>query len=817
LICKSDTISTYLNLAGDGVIVDTAGLILYQYDACGLVASPSFKSPMNCTSIGIFKNILEIQDNSANLAQCPVWFEVLDSIKPMLECADTVVKLYLDVSGEVNLQAIDLVKAATDNCSEIWSWIDTTFNCAKAGVQNLLIEVEDNSGNLSQCSVNVEVLDSIKPTITCVPSVEYLIEKTDLLLTDLLLSTSDNCGILATNWLDVDYICSDAGIQKTQISVKDNSGNMASCTVDVFVKDTLEAEITCLQNNLSFEMPDSGSVQLSVNGLATYNYLGCAKAKLELSDSLFNCQDIGNQQIFAQVIVVNDTFKCPISVEIKNDVLPQLFTDLKALYNSLGGANWTNQNGWDNVCSLVDIENMYGVILENGKLKSLDLSANNLKGSLDVNLLAPFTALKIIDLSSNDIDNLIALTSLGSIDSINLSDNNFVTFPDLSTITNKGQKVIDLSQTPFSFADVEDYFNPDGTSIFKDLILDSVVNNFSIDTITITQNDDLSYTYPNAILGDFNVYQWIKSRNNSLINSGLTLSKTDILLSDSGVYVLEVKNTRVQNTKLIYKKIYLKVNPLPYCTVDAKTLVSNASLAYCANEKQTFTVNRPDFVVDWTIKGTKTISPTFQTNEAGTLIVHATDNLLCDLRDTIVLTHLTPAPVPEFLMSSEGYLGEAVVAIDITYPVLNSFVWDFGTANVQNDDEGYLLTFNTLGTNTIKLISKNNQCSDTLSKSIEIKTNPNLKPLINPIDILEMSVSPNPTSGEITVSLELSNLGVIDFYIFNSKGELVETKSIDAETLNPEVDFDLSHYPQGVYVAKAVSNVGQNMRKLVLE
>ncbi|PJJ11140.1 hypothetical protein CLU83_4636 [Flavobacterium sp. 1] len=87
--------------------------------------------------------------------------------------------------------------------------------------------------------------------------------------------------------------------------------------------------------------------------------------------------------------------------------IPQTERDaLIAFYNSTGGANWTNHNGWDVTNPSSDVSTWYGVVISNGHVVSLNLERNNLKGTLsDLNALTYLYSLNLNDNYNNFVGN----------------------------------------------------------------------------------------------------------------------------------------------------------------------------------------------------------------------------------------------------------------------------------------------------------------------------------------------------------------------------------------------------------------------------
>ena len=102
---------------------------------------------------------------------------------------------------------------------------------------------------------------------------------------------------------------------------------------------------------------------------------------------------------------------------------------LMALYNSAGGASWTDKASWGTSDPLND---WFGVSADaNDNVTALDLSGNNLRGTLPPDL-GTLTMLETLDLSNNRLSRTIPnLSALDSLTSLDLSDNQLSgTIPD---------------------------------------------------------------------------------------------------------------------------------------------------------------------------------------------------------------------------------------------------------------------------------------------------------------------------------------------------------------------------------------------------
>ncbi|MCY3680025.1 MAG: dockerin type I domain-containing protein [Gemmatimonadetes bacterium] len=103
-------------------------------------------------------------------------------------------------------------------------------------------------------------------------------------------------------------------------------------------------------------------------------------------------------------------------------VTPQNARDvLVALYNATGGTNWTTKTNW---LSNNDISTWHGVSVSNGKVTGLDLSLNNLMGTIPA-ALGNLNNLENLNLTGNQLNGAIptALGNLNNLENLNLSFN----------------------------------------------------------------------------------------------------------------------------------------------------------------------------------------------------------------------------------------------------------------------------------------------------------------------------------------------------------------------------------------------------------
>ena len=137
-------------------IVDDYDLspVIEQYPGAGMMFSDSIWVTIRAS------------DFSANIDSCSFWVIASDTIKPVVSCKDTV--RYLGETGQVTLNAYDIDTGSTDNCGiESMELSQSVFTGVDVGVNTVGLIVTDVNGNSATCDLQVTIIDTIAPEITC--------------------------------------------------------------------------------------------------------------------------------------------------------------------------------------------------------------------------------------------------------------------------------------------------------------------------------------------------------------------------------------------------------------------------------------------------------------------------------------------------------------------------------------------------------------------------------------------------------------------------------------------------------------------------
>jgi hypothetical protein len=250
-----DTIAPTASLIGDyEIYIDVFGI----YEELGLTVSDNYNQTEDITIdivanvkvdvVGIYLVRYKVYDSSGNMTEIERKVHIVDSIAPTATInGDSVIDL------EVFSIFTDPGVLATDNYNEskdIDVEIDTDLDMTKLGSYTITYTVIDSSGNSSEYSRTVNVVDTLAPTITLNPSVDTIQlgnEYVDLGITAID-NYDQNPNINVIESIDINT----EGNYTVTYEVTDQSGNKTTISkiVNVIPKDKVVFE--CSKNQTTY-------------------------------------------------------------------------------------------------------------------------------------------------------------------------------------------------------------------------------------------------------------------------------------------------------------------------------------------------------------------------------------------------------------------------------------------------------------------------------------------------------------------------------------------------------------------------------------
>ncbi|MCB9297750.1 MAG: T9SS type A sorting domain-containing protein [Lewinellaceae bacterium] len=275
------------------------------------------------TSDGAPTSDLEGNPRPANAAYDLGAFELQTapaSVSPL--CQDQTVQL--DATGSATL-AVSLLDNGSTGCGPLGFTVggetSLSFTCAEAGANSVTLTATDANGTSSTCTATVTVEDNIVPTALCQDVIVQLGAGGSASITAVQVSngSSDNCSLLGLNLSRTSFGCSDIGMHTILLTATDAAGNASSCTAMVIVQDKIVPTASCQDATVQLDAGGNGSITTADidNGSSD----ACGIAGLQLSQTSFNCSNVGANTVTLTVTDVNgNTASCPATVEVRDDV-----------------------------------------------------------------------------------------------------------------------------------------------------------------------------------------------------------------------------------------------------------------------------------------------------------------------------------------------------------------------------------------------------------------------------------------------------------------------------------------------------------------
>ncbi len=154
--CNSITV----NLDSNGTyLLDGSLLTAGSTDICGIDTAYTTPFLFNCQNIGPNSVSVYVEDPSGNLDSCTTTFTLNDNLAPFALCDS--ITLQLGSNGAATLTPLQLGPNSFDNCGLDSTWISRdTFTCADLGWVAVTLSLWDSTGNQSNCTGHVNVVDT---------------------------------------------------------------------------------------------------------------------------------------------------------------------------------------------------------------------------------------------------------------------------------------------------------------------------------------------------------------------------------------------------------------------------------------------------------------------------------------------------------------------------------------------------------------------------------------------------------------------------------------------------------------------------------
>lgn len=366
-ITVEDTTAPNVIVKNPTIYLDSTGFVLITPDSidngsndnCGPFTRTISEDTLDCADIGANTVWLVLTDTAGNADSATSTITISDTISPVVIPGSG--NVYIGAGGNIVVTPAMVDSASYDNCGiASMNVAPNFFTCGNIGPNSITLTVTDVNGNSKSKTFTINVVDSIKPTVSTNNVTAYLspVGIANVTPVDIDNGSSDNCGILALSLSQSFFNCGDTGTNTVFLTITDINGNVDSASAIVTIVDTVSPNVST--TNVSVPLGTGGTIVVPPSVVNNFSFDNCGIDSMNLTPNTFNCSNVGPNNVVLTVYDVNGNSKSGTAIiTIQDTTSPNVVTqDITVYLDPAGNATITPamiDNGTSDPCGIASL------------------------------------------------------------------------------------------------------------------------------------------------------------------------------------------------------------------------------------------------------------------------------------------------------------------------------------------------------------------------------------------------------------------------------------------------------------------------------